>query len=158
MPLRDTSFFGKIVRGLYKDKQTTSAQIVEIPLGSIVDVAMVTARENLNTFATPEANWVSRPFRVVTTAACESQTIGTSTARHGWSAPGEERTLTFVGFEPICRLRHLLVLARESWAMRTGATLGGPNAEMPPCVPAAAQRYLTEVYGAMAGCLRKHVR
>ena len=157
VPFRDPASVGGIIHSFYQAKQKTFAQIVEIPLRSIVDVAMVSARESLNTFANFEVNWVSRPFRIVTTADCYSGPVESEASKFDTTASGNESILTFVGYEAICRLRHLLVLACESWAVRDGAALGLPAVEMLSCAPTAAQRYLDEVYKAMTGPLRTQV-
>lgn len=70
---------------------------------------------------------------------------------------GEQHQFILVGFEDICRLKHFLVLACESWAIRTGGTFGGPAKELLSCSPVAAQRYLAEVFEAMTGPLRSQV-
>lgn len=69
----------------------------------------------------------------------------------------EHHHILLVGFEDICRLRHFLVLACESWAIRTGGTLAGPTKEMLPCAPVAALRYISGVFEAMTGPLRNQV-
>lgn len=161
IPLRDPSFIAGVLHGFKKAKQNISDRIVEVPLSSIVDVAMVTGREHLNTFRSFEANSVSRPFRVVTTKAPGgSETAGRAVNRQLQSeACGieEHHHMLLVGFEDICRLRHFLVLACESWAIRSGGTHAGPTKEMLPCAPVAAQRYISGVFEAMTGPLRNQV-
>lgn len=150
---------GGIAHGFHhQGQQNSSARIIEIPLSSILDVAMVSARENVNIFASFEANWVSRPFRVVTTASCHRETLGANDTRLDTFVCGDKHVLTFVAFEAICRLRYFLVLARESWAIRTAAAVNGAATEMLSCTPTAAQRYLVEVYEAMKGPLCNQVR
>lgn len=133
-----------------------SSSIVEIPFSSIQDVYMVSARENVNIFARFEANSVSRPFRIVTAASHRERLAAIS--KNGKTIAAEDKVLTFVGFEAISRLRHFLLVARESWAIRTTATVdGGPIASMATCTVAAAQRYLAEAHQAMTGPLRNQV-
>ncbi|CAM9709394.1 unnamed protein product [Ectocarpus fasciculatus] len=160
VPLRDPSFIGGALHGFKKGKKHFSDRIVEVPLGSIVDVAPVGGREHLKTFRTVQANMVSRPFRITAAknlAHCES--AGESAADKGpeTSAFGadEYRHILLVGFEDICRLRHFLVVACESWAIRSGVET--PAKELLSCAPVAAQRYLAGVLEVMTGPLRDQV-
>lgn len=155
VPLRGPSLVGALVHGLHHGQQNRAARIIEIPLSSIIDIAMVSAREKLSTFASFEANVVARPFRLVTTA-CIRETLGTADVKPGRTVVGDERILTFVGFEAIGRLKHFLMRSRESWAVRTAA-VGVPTAEMVSCAPLAAHRYLRAVYEAMTGGFRNQV-
>lgn len=101
---------------------------------------------------------MSRPFRVVTTTASHRETIGSIAVKTGHRAvSADERILTFVGFDDICRLRHSLVMARESWMMRAAETGGGPAPEILSCNPKSAQQYVEGVYRAMTGPLRTQV-
>ena len=133
-----------------------SPKLLEIALSSILEISMVSAREQLNTFAKIEANWVSRPFRVVTKASSDETVRATLKDGLGRETSGGERVMTLVGFEGISKLRYFLMLARESWAIRT-AVSGVPEAQMLPSTPIAAQRYLEEVRDAMTGSLRNEV-
>lgn len=162
IPLRDPSFIGGMLHGFKKAKQNISDRIVEIPLRSIIDVRLVSGRKRLKTFRSFQANSVSRPFRVVTSKAlsvCEMAVPAATAHLEGTTVfgVGEHHQLLLVGFEDICRLRHFLVLACESWAVRTGDTFGGPAKELLSCSSMAAQRYLAGVFEAMTGPLRTQV-
>lgn len=164
-----------MLHGFKKAKQNISDRIVEIPLRSIVDVALVSGRERLKTFRSFEANSVSRPFRVVATksappdrgsntaapAATDATREGGTMFQEEEEEEGEQEELhhfLLVGFEDVSRLRHFLVLACESWAIRTGGAFGSPAEELLSCSPVAAQRYLAGVFEAMTGSLRNQVR
>eukprot|EP00903_Cladosiphon_okamuranus_P007057 g6860.t1 len=163
IPLRDPSFIGGMLHGFKKAKQNISDRIVEIPLRSVVDVALVSGRERLQTFRSFQANSVSRPFRVVTTKKLtpdgETAVPGAAATRQCATTldEGERHNFLLVGFEDVSRLRHFLVLACESWAIRTGGAFGGPATELLSCSPVAAQRYLAGVFEAMTGSLRNQV-
>ncbi|CAN0148575.1 unnamed protein product, partial [Scytosiphon promiscuus] len=160
VPLRDPSFIGGVFHGFQKAKHAPD-QIVQVPLHSILDVAIFSGREHLKTFRNVKANSVSRPFRIVTTREPESCKAGRSTSDTQLStrtASGlDEYQILLVGFEDICRLRHILVLACESWAVRIGSAVGAPPEEMLSCVPVAAQQYLAEVFETISGPLRNKV-
>lgn len=134
---------------------------MEIPLGSIVDVKVVSGREHLKTFRTEQANSVSRPFRIVTTKdPCDGDTAGpaaTTSLERGAFGVDEQHQILLVGFEDVCRLQRFLVLACESWAIRAGENLSGPTKELLSCAPVAAQQYLMGVFEAMTGSLRNQV-
>lgn len=144
-------------------KQNISDRIVEVPLSSIADVTMVTGREHLKTFRSFEANSLSRPFRIVTAKApCCGEVTGPAADRQlepraCGVGEDEHHNMLLVGFEDICRLRHFLVLACESWAIRTGRKHAGPTKEILPCAPIAAKRYISGVFQAMTGPLRNQV-
>lgn len=166
IPLRDPSFIGGMLHGFKKAKQNISDRIVEIPLRSIVDVALVSGRERLQTFRSFQANSVSRPFRIATTKKLppdgEMAVLAAAAARKSGRTFEEEQEeemqhFLLVGFEDVSRLRHFLVLACESWAIRTGGAFGGPAKELLSCSPVAAQRYLAGVFEAMTGSLRNQV-
>ena len=147
----------------FKAKQDISERIVEIPLRTIIDVTLVSGRERLRTFRSTQANSVSRPFRIVTTKAppdYEKNIVPAATATlesNNTFRVEEQHQLLLVGFEDVSRLRHFLVLACESWAIRTGGTFGGPAKELLSCSPVDAQRYLAGVFEAMTGPLRNQV-
>lgn len=158
MPLRDPRFGRGSSDG--KGRRRASARIVEVPLSSILEVVMVSAEEDLGIFASIEDNRIAKPFRILTDtgkseqregAAVKSVKMTTSITRQG------DRVLTFVGYEPISRLRYFLMIARESWAIRTSTSFDGPTAEMPSCGRTAARLYLAEVHEAMTGTLRRQV-
>ncbi len=161
IPLRDPSFVGGLLHGFKKAKKSMSDRILEIPLGSIVDVKVVSGREHLKTFRTEQANSVSRPFRIVTTKdPCDGETAGPAaktSIERGAFGVDEPNHILLVGFEDVCRLQRFLVLACESWAIRAGETLSGPMKELLSCAPMAAHRYLIGVFEAMTGCLRNQV-
>lgn len=166
-------------------KQYSCAQIVEVPLSTMLDVRMVNALEDLGTFASNEANWVSRPFRILTATPSDSdaapkrgggdenlvkvpgslaeptaaQVMAGNYSKSGVVGKGE-RVLTLVGFEAISRLRHLLMIARESWAIRTAAAdaVHIPTAvQLLTSTLGAAKTYLAGIHQAMTGCLRNQV-
>lgn len=162
IPLRDPSFIGGMLHGFKKAKQDISDRIVEIPLRSIIDITLVSGRERLKTFRSFQANSVSRPFRLVTTKAPSDYDMAVPAATATLESKTtlgveEQHQFLLVGFEDISRLRHFLVLACESWAVRTGGTFGGPAKELLSCSPVAAQRYLAGVFEAMTGPLRNQV-
>lgn len=159
--MRDPSFIGGVFHGFQKAKNASN-QILQVPLRSIVDIAMFSGREHLKTFQNVHANSVSRPFRIVTTLApenCKAAGSATDTQHSTKTASGVDKyhRILLVGFEDVCRLRHILVLACESWAVRTGSAVGARPKEMLSCVPVAAQQYLAEVFDAMSGPLRNKV-
>ncbi|CAN0464725.1 unnamed protein product [Ectocarpus sp. 12 AP-2014] len=103
---------------------------------------------------------VSRPFRVTAVnklAHCVSAVGSAAEKGPETNASGvdEHRHILLVGFEDICRLRHFLVVACESWAIRNG--VGTPAKELLSCAPVAAQRYLAGVLEVMTGPLRDQV-
>ncbi|CBJ31451.1 hypothetical protein Esi_0256_0037 [Ectocarpus siliculosus] len=103
---------------------------------------------------------VSRPFRITAAkklAHCESAVGSAADKGPETSASGadEHRHILLVGFEDICRLRHFLVVACESWAIRNG--VGTRAKELLSCAPVAAQRYLAGVLEVMTGPLRDQV-
>lgn len=151
-----------MLHGFKRAKQNISDRIVEIPLRAIMDVTLVSGRERLKTFRSFQANSVSRPFRIVTTKAPSDYERAVPAATPTLESNNtlgveEQHQFLLVGFEDISRLRHFLVLACESWAVRTGGTFGGPAKELLSCSPADAQRYLAGVFEAMTGSLRNQV-
>lgn len=140
--------------------QKTSSRIIEVPLGSILHVSMVSARENLDTFASHEDNWVSRPFRLVTcnrseaTNSRDDPEVGEN-GGVGLITRGEN-ILTVVAFEAVSRLRYMLVLAREGWSIRT--SVDSITLEMTTSATRTATRYLADIHQAMTGAIRDQVR
>eukprot|EP00752_Nemacystus_decipiens_P011260 g10007.t1 len=152
-----------MLHGFKKAKQDISNRIVEIPLRAIIDVTLVSGRERLKTFRSFQANSVSRPFRIVTSKAPSDEEMATLAATatlesksNTFGVEGQHQVL-LVGFEDVSRLRHFLVLACESWAVRTGGSFGGPAKELLSCSPVGAQRYLAAVFEAMTGQVRNQV-
>lgn len=154
LPLRDPRSIWGIVHTL--KKQPSWAGIAEIPLKSMVHVFQVSGRENLHTFASHEANCVSRPFRIITVGA---------TVRSGQFPPPidliggttlRERMLTLVGFESISKLRYFVVMARESLAIRTVSV--HRIMRMTASTSVAAKHYLKCVHEAMTGPLQSQVK
>lgn len=139
----------------------------------MLKVGIVSALENLNTFASHEANNWSRPFRIITELAAtgfendpRTQDLNTSLPppidgakfSGNSSVVGKgERVLTLVGFELVSKLRHFLVAARESWAIRSTAVSGGAIVQVLTSTLGAAKRYLAGIHEATAGQLRNQV-
>lgn len=145
----------------------------------MLEVGIVSAFENLKTFADHEANSISRPFRVLCTSTThpasdedkhnneftddtKSDLSTGHIARngghsHGGSVAKGEWVLTFVGFEVVCKLRQYLMVARESWAMRSTVAFRGGIVQVLTSAIGAAKRYLSGIHDAMTGQLGNQV-
>lgn len=171
VPLRAPWSVGGFIAD-FRSKQHSAAKIIEVPLSSMLEVGVVSARENLNTFASDEANNWSRPFRIITESAVTSsekdpliQDLFTSSSPvDGEKDSGNsnfigkaEPVLTLIGFEVVSRLRHFLVVARESWAIRSTVTSGGSIAQVLTSSRGAAKRYIAGIHEATSGQLRNQV-
>lgn len=179
VPLRAPWSVGGAIAGRLSKLPNTTTKITEVPLSSMLEVGIVSAFENLKTFADHEANSISRPFRVLCASTThpasdedvhnnefiddtKSDRSTSNKARHDGHSHSRsvgkgERVLTFVGFEVVCRLRHYLMVARESWAMRSTVAFRGGIVQVLTSAVRAAKRYLSGIHDAITGQLGNQV-
>ncbi|CAM9617213.1 unnamed protein product, partial [Sphacelaria rigidula] len=160
VPLRAPWSVGGAIAGRLSKQPNTTTKITEVPLSSMLEVGIVSAFENLKTFADHEANSISRPFRVLYDTKSDLSTghiARNGGHSHGGSVAKGEWVLTFVGFEVVCKLRQYLMVARESWAMRSTVAFRGGIVQVLTSAIGAAKRYLSGIHDAMTGQLGNQV-